>query len=74
MAPWVAPPVGMACVGHRCGGPPAVRAYQVAAPAPLELVAFLLAGFLPLELAAAPLELGGHPTFPFCYVGGPSAL
>ena len=26
VVPWVAPPVGPACVGHGCGGPPAVRA------------------------------------------------
>ena len=41
---------------------PAVRAYQVAAQAPLEIVGFLgWQGFAPLELAAAPLEVGGHP-------------
>ena len=62
----VAPPVGPARVGHGCGVPPAaVWAQQVAAPAPLELVAVLRwQGFAPLELAAAPLEAGGHPTFP----------
>ena len=71
VVPWVAPPVGAACVGHRCGGPPVVRAYQVGAPAPLDLVVFLCwQGFAPLELAAAPLEVGGHPTCPFCHVGG----
>ena len=41
VVPWVALPVGPACVGHGCGGPPAVHAYQVAAPAPLEIVGFL---------------------------------
>ena len=41
VVPWVAPPVGVACVGNGCGGPPAVRAYQVAALAPLELVGFI---------------------------------
>ena len=66
---------GADCVGHRCGGPPAVRAYQVAAPAPLELVGSLCWNvFSPLELAAAPLEVGGHPTCTFCHVGGMSAL
>ena len=72
VAPWVAPlvalPVGLAHVGHGCGVPPAaVREYQVAAPAPLELVAVLhWQGFAPLELSAAPLEVGGHPTCPSC--------
>ena len=75
VVPWVELPVGVPCVGHRCGGPPAVRAYQVAAPAPLELVGFLgWQCFSPLELVEAPLEVGGHPTCPFCYVGGTSAL
>ena len=72
---WVAPPVGGTCVGHGCGGPPAVRAYQVAAQAPLELVGFICwQSFSPLELAAAPLEVGVHPTCTFCHVGGLSAL
>ena len=71
MVPWVAP----AFVGHGCGGPQSVRAKQVAAPAPLELVGFpCWHYFSPLELAAAPLEVGGHPNFPFCHVGGISAL
>ena len=71
VVPWVAPSVGSAFVGHGCGGPPAVRAYQVAAPAPLELVGFLCwQGFAPLELAAAPLEVSGHSTCIFCQVGG----
>ena len=75
VVPWVAPPVGPACVRHGCGGPRAVQAYQVAAPALLELVAFICwQVFSPLELAAAPLDLGGHPACPFRYVGGPSAL
>ena len=75
VVPWVAPPVGPACVEHRCGGTPAVWAYQVAAPSTLYLVAFLCwQSFAPLELASAPLEVGGHPTCPFRYVGGPSAL
>ena len=66
---------GPARVRHGCGGPPAVRAYQVVAPAPLDIVAFLcLQVFAPLELEAAPLEVGGHPTCNFCYVGGASAL
>ena len=34
VVPWVAPPVGTACVSNGCGGPPAVHAYQVAAPVP----------------------------------------
>ena len=34
----------------------------------------MLADFAPLELAAAPLEVGGHPTCPFRYVRGPSDL
>ena len=25
VVPWVAPPVGLDCAMHRCGGPPAVR-------------------------------------------------
>ena len=55
VVPWVAPPVGADCVGHGCGGPPAVREYQVVAPAPLELVGSLRwQVFSPLELAAAP--------------------
>ena len=59
VVPWVAPPVGEACVRHGCGGPPAVRAYQVAALAPLELVSFLCwQGFAPLELAAYATEYG----------------
>ena len=67
--PWVAlsvaPPVGPARVGHGCGVPPAVRAHQGATPSPLELVAVLRwQGFAPLELAAATLEAGGHPTCP----------
>ena len=53
---WVEPLVGATCVGHGCGGTPAVRAYQVAAQAPLEIVGFLgWKGFAPLEVAAAPL-------------------
>ena len=72
---WVEPPVGATCVGHGCGGSPSLRAYQVAAPAPLELVGSLCwQVFSPLELAAAPLEVGGHPTCPFCHVWGLSAL
>ena len=72
---WVAPPVGETCVRHGCGGPPAVRAYQVAAQAPLDIVGFLgWQGFEPLELAAAPLEVGGHPTCTFCHIWGTSAL
>ena len=38
VAPWVAPLEGAACVRHEYGGPPAVLAWQVADPAPLELV------------------------------------
>ena len=34
----------------------------------------MLSGFAPLELADAPLEVGGHPTCPFRYVEGPSSL
>ena len=72
---WVEPSVGATCVGHGCGGPPAVRAYQFAAQAPLEIVGFLgWQGFAPLELAAAPLEVGGHPTCPSCHFWGPSDL
>ena len=75
MVPWVAPPVGAACVGHGCGEPLAARAYQVAALAPLELVGFLCwQGFAPLELDALPLEVGSHPTCTFCHVEGLSAL
>ena len=63
VVPWVAPPLGAACVGHGCDGPPAVRAYQVAALAPLELVGFICwQSFAPLELAAAPLEVDSNPT------------
>ena len=72
---WVEPPMRATCVGHGCGGPPAVRAYQVASQAPLEIVGFLgWQGFVPLELAAAPLEVGGHPTCPLVISGGPSDL
>ena len=75
VVPCVAPPVGAACVRHGCGGPPAVRAYQIAALAPLEIVGFLCwQGFAPLELADAPLEVSGHPTCPFCHFWGLSAL
>ena len=75
MVPCVVPPVGSACVGNKCGGTPDVWAYQVAAPVPLELVDFLCwQGFLPLELSAALLEVGGHPTFTFRYVWGASSL
>ena len=71
----MAPPVGPASVGHRCGVPPAVRAQHVSALSPLELVAIIFwQGFSPLELVAAPLEVGGHPTCTSCYVGWPSAL
>ena len=67
--------MGPACVRHGCSGPPAVQAYQVASPAPLELVGFLCwQGFAPLELDAAPLEVGGYPTCPFSHVGGVSAI
>ena len=63
VAQWVA--LGPAHVGHGCGVPPSVRAQQVAAPAPLELVSVLRwQGFAPLEMAAAPLEVGGHTTCP----------
>ena len=75
VVPWVAPLVGPACVGNGCGVPPAVREYQVAAPSPLELVAFLCwQGFAPLELADALLEVGSNPNCTFRYVGGTSAL
>ena len=71
----VEPPVVPDCVGHGCGGPPAVRSQQVAAPAPLDLVAFLCwQGFVPLELSAAPLEVIDHPTCPFFHVGGLSDI
>ena len=52
-----------------------MQAKQVAAPAPLELVGFICwKGFVPLELAVAPLEVGGNSTCPFRHVGGLSAL
>ena len=69
VAPWVAPsvappvalPVGTACVGHWCSVTPAMRAHQVVAPAPLELVVVLhWQGFAPLELAATTLEFGNE--------------
>ena len=41
VVPWAAPTVWAACVGHGCGGPPVVRAYQVGESSPLELVGFL---------------------------------
>ena len=72
---WVEPPVGATCVGQGCGGPPAVRAYQVAAQAPLDIVGFLgWQGFAPLELAAATLEVGVHTTCPFFHCWGTSAV
>ena len=71
VVPWAAPTVWAACVGHGCGGPPVVREYQVGEPSPLELVGFLCwQGFAHLELAAAPLEVGGHPTCTFFMLGG----
>ena len=67
VAPSVAPPMGPVRVGHGCGVPPAVRSQQVAAPETLELVAVLRwQGFAPLDMAAAPLELGSHTTCPSC--------
>ena len=75
MAQQVAPPVGPASVGHRCGVPPAVRAQYVAALSPLELVAIIFwQVFSPLELADEFLEVGGHPNCPFFHVGRLSAL
>ena len=67
VTPLVAQPVGPARAGHGYGVPPAVQAQQVAALAPLELVTFLhWKSFAPLELVAAPLEVGGHLTCPSC--------
>ena len=71
MAPWVGPPVGPACVEHECGGPRVVRAYQFAAPTPLELVAFLCWHiFAPLELVDVPLEVGIIPLVLFARLVG----
>ena len=43
--------------------------------APLEIVGFLgWQGFAPLELTAAPLEVGDRPTCPYCHFCGPSDL
>ena len=67
VAPWVAqlvaPPLVPDRVGHGCGVPPAVRAQQVEAPSPLDIVDVIHSqGFAPLELAAAPLDGGDHTT------------
>ena len=61
----VAPPVGTACVGHGCGGPPAVWEQQIAA------LVYIWAGFSTLGTGGC--TLGGRRSshfFLFAMLGG----